>query len=254
MNISLSGRLVEIRYRDVAVPTLDFLALARETGYDGVELRATQVADRADAPEAQAIGRGLAQHRLRLTRLLTLGVNEETWERFEAYVEVARALGAESVGIWVQDVAWTRRACDHLGEAGLPLVLQTHSGEFIGTPEDCLAFHAAVGRRNLRFMYDPAHFYLARKPYGEPAVRRMADVIHCGGFQKIGAETGPDGKWRSFRLDWDDPRGVRFEPVIAAFRAVGMDNHITVIEPYEERQDARARAAGYARKLRALLG
>jgi len=253
MDLSLSGRLVEIGYRDVAVPTLDFIAMARQAGYDGVELRTTQVPADADAPEASSIREALSAQDMRLTRLLTLKVNEESWRRFEAYVELARALGAETVGIWVSDPDWTRRACERLAEFGLPLVLQTHSGEFIGTPEDCLAFHRTVGSDNLFYMYDPAHFHMARKAYGPEVIRRFGSLIHCGGFQKFGAETDPEGRLRSFRLDWGSPRGVQFEPVIEGFRAIGMDNHITVIEPYVEGRDAAERARTFSACLRGLL-
>lgn len=253
MDLSLSGRLIEVLYRDTAMPTTEFIALAKEAGYQGVELRTTQVPPDAESREVAAVGQALKAHGMRLTRLLGPKVDAGTWGDFVAYVAVARALGAESVGIWVVDEEWTRRACEHLEPFGLPLVLQTHAGKHIGTPEDCLAFHRAVGKPNLKFMYDPSHFYAARKPYGLSVLREMAALIDCGGFQKYGVETDPDGKIRSWRLEWDDPHGVQFPPVIVGFRAIGMDNHITVIEPYEEGQDTAARARAYAAYLKRLL-
>jgi sugar phosphate isomerase/epimerase len=245
--------LVEIEYRDVAMPTADFIAMAKETGYDGVELRITQVPDDADSREVGNIRRGLSSHHLRLTRLLTHNVDEKRWDSFQRYVHVAQALGAESVGIWVVNVEWTQKACDHLGLLGLPLVLQTHSGKFIGTPEDCHKFLADVGRDNLLYMYDPSHFYSARKPYGPAVIESFKGKIFCGGFQKYGVETDAAGKLQMFSLPWDSPRGVQFEPVVEGFRRIGCDGFITVIEPYEEGQDARERARYFAQQLRRLL-
>ena len=251
------------------MPTCEFIAMARECGYDGVELRTTQVPivsgqvpmvsgqapNDSNAPDVEKIGQALRSNGMRLTRLLTHNLDEARWESFRRYVDVAHALGAESVGVWVVSVEWTRKGCDYLAQFGLPLVLQTHTGKFIGTPEDCHKFHAEVGRENLLFMYDPSHFYANRKPYGADVVATFAGKIFCGGFQKYGVETDAAGKLRFFPLPWDSSNGVQFEPVIEGFRRIPQmrDGFITVIEPHAKGYDSRERALYFARHLKALL-
>ena len=254
MDISLSGRLIEIRYRDVDMPTPEFIAAAKEAGFDGVELRSTQLPAAPDGDAVGAIAAALAEHAMRLTRVLGGKVNADTWDAFAATVQTARALNAETLGIWVVDEEWTRKACDLTAEHDLAIVLQTHSGPHIGTPEDSLRFMEAVGRPNLKLMYDPSHFYAARKPYGPEAIEMLAPHIHCGGFQKYFAETDAAGKLRTPRVEWDAEIGVQFPPVIEGFRAIGMDNHITCIEPHTDGQDSPERMAHYAAALRSLLG
>ena len=253
MQLSLSGRLIEIAYKDVAMPTPDFIAMAKETGYQGVELRMTQVPQDAASPEIARIKSALDSNKMRHTRLLTHDVQEKKWDSFVKYVEVARALNAESVGIWVHDVEWTRKACEYLKKFNLPLVLQTHAGKYIGTPEDCHKFTADVNCDNLFYMYDPSHFYMAHKPYGPEIVEQFKGKIFCGGFQKYGVETDAKGQPHSFELPWDSERGVQLQAAIEGFRKIGYDGFITVIEPLEKGQDHRERALYFATQLKRML-
>lgn len=253
MDLSLSGRLVEIRYKDVEMPTIDFIAMAKDTGYQGVELRTTQVHSDPDASANDQITDALKSQEMRLTRLLTHDVTEEKWDSFKRYVELAVKLNAESVGIWVKSVEWTQKACDLLAEYNLPLVLQTHAGGFIGTPEECLEFVKNVDRDHLMFMYDASHFYAAGKPYGPDVIEMFKDRIFCGGFQQYVADTDPDGKRRLVNVPWDLPVGVRFDVVIEGLKRIDYDGFITVIEPRKEGQDTRQKAAYFAEQIRKLL-
>ena len=254
MDLSLSGRLVEIQYRDVEMPTPDFIALAKNAGYQGVELRTTQVDADPGAASNELIVDSLKSNGMRLTRLLTHDVVEAKWDSFKRYVELAKKLNAESVGIWVKSVEWTRKACDLLAENGLPMVLQTHSGGFIGTPDECHEFVKNVGRDNLMYMYDASHFYAAGKPYGPEVIESLKDRIFCGGFQNYVAETDPNGKRRLVNMPWDSPVGVRFDVVIEGFRRIGYDGFITVIEPLREGQKTLELASCFAGYIRRLLG
>lgn len=253
MRLSISGRVVEIAYRDVALPTGDFIRLARKIGYDGVELRITQL--KPDMPESEIddISAILQKTGATFTRYMTWKVgDEEQWAQFVRCVGLAKRLGAESVGIWVVDVAWTKRCCDLLADHGLPLVLQVHSGPHLGTPEHCRAFLEAVKRPNLRLMYDPAHFYLNGKPYGPEVIEQFRDVIFCGGFQKI-ERYEENGKVKSRRLPWDSPSGVRLEEAVAGLRRIGFNGPITVIEPYDETRSPEAQMRDYYVHLRRML-
>jgi len=236
VRLSISGRVVEIAYKDVAIPTPDFIRLAREIGYDGVELRLTQLHPDMSDNEIDTVAGALRSTEAAFTRYLTSKVgDEEQWGQFARCVGLAKHLGAESVGIWVSDIPWTQRCCELLADHDLPLVLQTHSGPFIGTPEDCGSFLEAVDRPNLRFMYDPSHFYAAGKPYGAEVIARFRDVIAGFGFQKYGVEDR-DGKKHYRILPWDSPKGVRIEEAIAGMRQVGFDGLITIIEPRDEKR------------------
>ncbi len=231
MRLSISGRVIEIAYRDVAIPTPDFIYLARRIGYDGVELRITQLHPGMSDSDIDAVAGALKSTEAAFTRYLTSKVGDEVqWGQFARCVGLAKHLGAESVGIWVSDIPWTQRCCELLADQDLPLVLQTHIGPFIGTPDDCGAFLEAVDRPNLRFMYDPSHFYASGEPYGADVMERFRDVIAGFGFQKYEVED-KDGKKRFHVLPWDSPKGVMLEEAVAGMRQIEFDGLITVIEP-----------------------
>ena len=55
--LSLSGRIIEIEYRFCELSVPEFLRLARECGYDAVELRATQLPAETTRAEVERLRR-----------------------------------------------------------------------------------------------------------------------------------------------------------------------------------------------------
>ncbi|HID12181.1 MAG TPA: hypothetical protein EYP17_12945 [Candidatus Latescibacteria bacterium] len=99
-------------YRDSTreLPLKEFVALAKDIGYRGVELRRTQVSPDTPLEEVEKIRRTVERARLEVTCITAREVfleDRESFELFRRYVDLARALGCGLI------VPWLRRAADY---------------------------------------------------------------------------------------------------------------------------------------------
>src|SRR5438270_11695198 len=116
MQLSLSGRIIEIEYRACELNVLDFLRLARECGYDAVELRATQLPDGTRLEEAEQFRRMADRLGLRISCCIPPGLtaDELGLQRLERFVTLARRLECETLKVWIGAAGWLQQACDRL--------------------------------------------------------------------------------------------------------------------------------------------
>jgi sugar phosphate isomerase/epimerase len=154
----------------------EFLRFARACGYDAVELRATQITTLAEAAESRRMADELG---LSISCCTPPGVtaDEAGLRRLEQFVGLAKALGCETLKVWVRDVDWMRQACDIMKPHGVTLAAQIHTGGPFETIDSCLETLAQLGRENFGLLYDPANLFEAQQDYGEEAVKRLGSHI-----------------------------------------------------------------------------
>src|SRR5260370_10815642 len=95
---------------------LEFLRLARESGFNAVELRATQLPAETTRAEAERLRRVADELGLSVSCCSPPGVTADAagLQRLEEVAGLARALGCDYLKVWVGDGGWLRQAGDPL--------------------------------------------------------------------------------------------------------------------------------------------
>ncbi|MFH1008595.1 MAG: sugar phosphate isomerase/epimerase family protein [Candidatus Latescibacterota bacterium] len=240
MKLSLSGRMFEKDYRDCALPMADFVALAKDIGYQGVELRKTQVSLDTPAPEVTRIGRMLEKAGIAVTCLTTRGILLETQEHFslfEKYVDLAKTLACRLIKTG-GDIPWLQRAADHAAEHGITLASNTHIKTPFETVSSASERLRAIGRKNFRLIYDPANLFMAGEDYGATAIEALADSIAYVTVQCPQRTRQTQGehlihyKGFSYQHGLPGQEGTPdFSSVFTGLRQIGYDGWISVVEP-----------------------
>lgn len=237
--LSLSGRVIEIEYRFCELSVPEFLRLARECGFDAVELRATQLPAGTPLAEAERLRQVADELSLSVSCCSPPGVTADGagLQRLEQFAGLARALGCEHIKIWVGDVDWLQQACDRLEPHGLTLLAQTHTGGPFETITSCLETLARIGRENFGLQYDPANLFEARQEYGEAAVQRLGPHLRQLSVQSVRlARPDEPDVWEHAgrcyrRCLLDDPGALDYAAVFGGLRSIGFDGCVLVNEP-----------------------
>lgn len=261
MRLSLSGRVIEVEYRTCELGIPGFLRMARDCGYDAVELRATQFPPGTAQPEAEQCRQLADQLGLSVSCCIPPGVtaDEAGLQQLEQFVVIARSLECDALKVWVGDADWLRRACDRVAPHGVTLLAQTHTGGPFETIDSCLETLARVGRENLGLQYDPANLMEAEEEYGAAAVRRLGPAIRQLSVQslRLARSHEPDvwehaGRhYRRCRLV--EPGALDYADVFQGLRAIGFDGYVTVNEPRSTLMPAAAFVKRMWDDLRAML-
>jgi sugar phosphate isomerase/epimerase len=261
MRLSLSGRIIEIEYRSCELGVPEFLHLARECGYDAVELRATQLPAGTTRSEVERFRRLADELGLSVSCCIPPGItaDEAGLQRLEQFAALARSLGCDTLKLWVGDADWLRRACDRVAPDGVTLLAQTHTGGPFESIESCVATLGRVGRENFGLQYDPANLFEAEEEYGVAAVRRLGPAIRQLSVQsvRLARPEEPDAwehKGRHYRRCLlDEPGALDYADVLHGLRAIGFGGYVTVNEPKPTLMAMAAFAKRMHEDLRAML-
>lgn len=264
MILSLSGFLFEDDYRSQSLDLPRFCALARSAGYDGVELRRTQVTPEATADERRQVRGAIAGQGLRVTCLTARGMpatGPPRDEYLQRYLDLCRDLGCPLLKIG-GDAAWMRQAVEMAARAGVSLASNNHVGGPLETVAGTLAYLDEVGDRRFGLLYDALHLSLGDEPY-LGAIPALWESVHSILVHSLRpAEKGEQphlerphpelGSTSWVRALPDHPRAQDWGGVLGCFRSLGYDGFVTVIEsgwPGAEREGVARHAAAVLRRL-----
>lgn len=260
MRLSLSGRLIEVRYRYCETSVPEFLRFARMCGYDAVELRATQITADTTLEEVEGFRRVADELGIGVSCCMPPGitVDEEGLKGLEKFIPLAEMLRCDVLKVWVGEAGWLREACDLLEPHRMTLIVQTHTGGPFETVDSCLDAIARIGRDNFGLQYDPANLFVARQDYGEEAVKRLGGHIRQLSVQNVRpAEPDEpdvmeeDGFYYT-RCLLGDPRGLDYGSVFKGLKEIGFEGYVVLNEPKSKllpREEFSRRAAEELRKL-----
>lgn len=241
MKLSLSARQFMVPGGfEMSLP--DFIAFAREVGYDGVEIRRGHL-DETSSPEAVAAARrALEQHGVRCAFLSAPGVNsEETFGQACRTIDVAAAVNALYVRLTPsteQSIPWIRRLADYAAKRGVKTGAQLHNNTLLDNTQRCETYLPRIGHANFGLAFEPSHLILAgQKQHGETEIQRLASYIIAVSVQNH--KTMPDdaqgpeiitiaGKKFALCLP-DEASGVDFASVFRGLKRIGFGGYITVM-------------------------
>lgn len=260
MRLSLSGFLFEDSYTSQSVTFAGFCGIARSSGYDGVELRGTQVNPESPAHERREVLRIAQDHGLPVTCLTARGLPASGPERddfFRRYLDLCRDLECRLLKIG-SDTAWLRDAAEKAKGYGVTLATNNHVGSLLETVAGTRRYFAEIAHSNFGLLYDALHLratgedYLGCIPEFAAITRNI--LIHSSREAQPGERVTLDKggrRWTSPCLP-DEPGVQDWPGVFRTFKRLNYDDLITVIEsgwPVEQREDVARRCAKVVRRI-----
>ena len=259
MQLSLSGFLFEDDYATQSCSFQEFCGIAAEAGYEGVELRRTQVSLDTPALQRRAIRRTVQAHGLSVTCLTARGMPSSASDReafFLRYLDVCNDLECPLMKIG-GDSAWIAQAVEQADQADVVLAMNNHVGGPLMTVAGTREVLGRLDHRNFGLLYDCLHLYFGGEDYVGcireffPRVRNV--LVHSVREARADEACSYEihgRRWVNSLLD--EPGGPDFAAVLGEFAAVGYDGWITVIEngwPADRRPEVAGRCAREIRRL-----
>jgi sugar phosphate isomerase/epimerase len=167
MRFALSGFLFEDKYDAQSVTFTEFCSLAKDAGYDSVDLRKTQLSPDSGAAERRGVRGILDDFGLDVAMLTARGLADSGPERddlFRRYLDLCAEYQCPLLKV-VSDPDWMREAVDRADEAGVTLAANNHINSPLDTVERTRAYFASVGQESLGLLYDAQHLHVAGSDY-----------------------------------------------------------------------------------------
>ena len=273
MQLSLSVRIAEeFLSKEQSRLSLDeLIALARDTGYDALCMRGSQVGvhspvERQREVAARVAGSGLAV--TMVTGDFDMVYNNERGplclRAIEPYLDLATLLKAPLVRVALkqqEDIGWAQRAADAAAERGLTLVHQCHTLSLFETVEGIERTLRAIDRPNFGLIYEPANLELCGEDYGSATLQRLAPWIVNVYLQNQRIRAGGDvtlDTWCRGPISFDllpihAPGGIDFDRVFDGLRSIGYEGPVTAHQSGIPGIPLEDTASGTARFLKGLM-
>lgn len=259
MQLSLSGFLFEDDYSIQSLPFADFVALAREAGYCGVELRNTQI--NPDTPEkvVSKCHSILRDNGMDVTCMAARGLpmdDQERNELFGGYLNLAETMGCELLKV-SGDPCWLFEAVGRAAEGDITLVMNTHINSATETVAGTQEMLQKVNHSSFGLLYDCMHMAIAGEDYVGgidalfPQIRGV--LVQCVKRAGDGEAVAIRHAGKDYAKTMIDQNPIQdWKIVFERLKQLGYDGWITVIEngwPLEQRKEVAFTTARYIREL-----
>lgn len=236
MKISLSGFLFEDNYNSQSLSIEEFCTLAESAGYDGVELRRTQVNIDSNINDRKKIHEIVKEHRLEVTCLTARGMPKSGQERdafFERYLNLCRDLECRRLKI-SGDTKWLKSAAQKALEYNVMLVTNNHIGSQLETIEGTKNYFSEIDHPNMGLLYDPYHLMINGEDYIN-AISEFEDWIQTVLMQSVRLSNNEDGMFEYKGQYWiralPHEEGVQdWKEIFKKLKIHKYKGYITVIE------------------------
>ena len=247
IQLSLSVRIVEAACKTrLNLPFEDVVAIARETGYSAICMRAS--AGGVDAPRAQLeeMRACVEEHGLFIAMVtadsnvpLNNADGPNSLRAIAPSLDVASALGCDLIRVCLkrdEDVQHAHSAVRAAAERGIRLAHQCHTDSLFEEVPAMLEILERIDNPNFGVIYEPANLLLCGQSYGSDTLRQLQPhlmnvYIQNHRLNPEGAASLPTfcrGQVRFDHLDPWEPGGVDFPEMAAALRDVGYEGTLTI--------------------------
>jgi len=259
MRIGLSGFLFEEDYRRQSVSFEQFCRIARSAGYDGVELRRTQITPDSPADEKGRMRAVLSEQGLEVVCLTARGMPSGGQERddyLQRYLALCQEFGCGLLKAGGEP-AWLGEAAARAEEFGVRLATNTHLNTPLETVAGIAEYLREIGTDKFGLLYDCMHLAIAEQDYLggiETFCPRIGNVlIQCVRPGGEGEEAVISREGRGFVRTRIDQEPVQDWPaVFEKLKRLNYEGWITVIEngwPADQREEVAYVTARYVREV-----
>lgn len=259
MRLSLSGFLFEDSYTSQSVTFREFCAIAKSAGYDGVELRHTQVnpdTSQRDREELLNVVRdaGLAVTCLTARYLPASGPERDDF--FLRYLDLCRDVGCGLLKIG-SDTPWLRTAASRAEEYDVILASNNHVGGMLETVEGTRRYFKEIAHPKFSLLYDSLHLMVTGEDYlaciSEFVGITRNILIHSSRQARPGEKATLERNGKRWTSALPNEPGVQeWAAIFKTFKDLNYDGLITVIEsgwPVERREYVARHCAVVLRRL-----
>ena len=233
MKYSLSGILFESDYKSQSFDFPRFCRLAVNLGYEGVELRKTQIDLNTPKKRRSEMLRVVQNEGLSVTCLTTRGMPDSGDERDNfllGYLELCADLKCDILKTG-GDPEWMLWAADQAKPIGITLARNNHAGTDLETVKGTEEFLSSVDHPNVRLLYDSLHLYWGGEDYLD-AISRFAPRIVNVLVHSIKPPIKSDG---ASQLELrhcmpDDPGAQDWKGIYRELKSIDYSGLVTVIE------------------------
>lgn len=259
MRLSLSGFLFEDNRAEQSVAFPKFCHIAQSAGYDGVELRRTQVTPDMPMAQRKEMLRIVHDSGLIVTCLTARGLPQEETRRdgfFRRYLGLCRDMQCGLMKI-CSEPSWLRRAAQEAEAYGVTLATNNHVGGRLETVEGARQYIAEIGRPNFGLLYDSLHLNLSGEDY-VACIPEFVGItrnilVHSMRLARQDEEASIERNGKRWIGALPDEPGVQdWRAVFPCFKRLGYDALITVIEsgwPVNGREFVARHCAKFVRML-----
>ena len=180
MKLALSGRLFESR----GGYTMDldaFLRFARETGWDGVEIRYPQLPLETPPERLTAVRKLLEELGLTWVFGAVEGIVDDTaFARAVRMLDLHESVGCRFTRFTVfkpEHIAWAQRFADEAARRGRRLVMQVHAGTLPNNVPNAVETLRLIDRPNVGLSFDACHLRFDGDENVAAGVRALGDCI-----------------------------------------------------------------------------
>lgn len=259
MRLSLSGFLFEDNYNSQSFTSSKFCALAKSAGYEGVELRHTQVSLDTPKRKRRELLKTVQDAGLVVTCLTARGLSERGSERddfFLHYLELCQDMKCSLLKIG-SDTNWLRKAARKAEGHEVTLASNNHVGSQLETIEGTRQYFREINHPHFALLYDSLHLSVAGEDYLACIFEFFA--ITCNILVHSLRQAKPQekaafekGGKRWIKALPDEPGVQNWPAVFSSFKCLGYDGLITVIEtgwPTQQREYVATHCAKVIRRL-----
>jgi len=269
--LSLSVRIVEAPCKTkLHLPFEELVALAAETGYDAVCLRASAGGVQTPLGLLQRMHDVVVEHGLRVSMVtadFNVPLNNEhgpdSLRDIGPSLDVAEAFGCDLIRVCMKtpdDIPFARESADRAAQRGIRLAHQCHTTSLFEQVDGILGVLSEIDRPNFGIIYEPANLMLCGEDYGADVLRRLQPHIMNAYVQNHrlnpqGEDTLPTFCRGDVSFDhlmiWE-PGGVDMARMFEGLREIKYDGFFTIhqAQGITTRDEAHAYAARCAEFVR----
>ena len=247
MKLSLSVRIVEAPCKTkLFVPFEELVAIAKETGYQAVCLRASAGGVNTSKTRLTEMRRCVENAGLFISMVtadfnvpLNNAYGPDSLRDIGPSLDVAETVGCTLIRVCLKnqsDIPFARQAAMQAAQRGIRLAHQCHTSSLFEEVEPMLKVIAENGQPNFGLIFEPANLLINGQSYGLDTLQKLKPHLMNAYVQNhrlnvAGTDELPTfcrGNVRFDHLDPWTPGGVDFEAVTTALKQIGYDGTFTI--------------------------
>lgn len=247
MKLSLSVRIVEAPCKTkLFVPFEELVAIAKETGYQAVCLRASAGGVQTPIARLQDMRRTVDDAGLFISMVtadFNVPLNNEqgpdSLRNIGPSLDVAEAVGCNLIRVSLkrrEDIPFARSATIAAAQRGIHLAHQCHTSSLFEEVGPMLNVVAEIGQPNFGLIYEPANLLVNGQSYGLETLQKLRPhlmnvYVQNHRLNPQGADELPTfcrGNVRFDHLDPWVPGGVDFDVVTTGLKQIGYKSTFTI--------------------------